>query len=206
MARRKWNFDTIEQVLKGEQPFIQVGYTKKPKKKQKRKEGECWIDAKGNRWKRKDGVDVSDTPLLDAINELSKCSVCGMNVRNYGNRLDKKVFPKTSKCYDCLEAEEMIYRATGKWDEYQRITILKNHRSALKDFREKVLESIHFIQNETGKIRETMADGTELTFTGKCNPEWLVDAQSDLVKVNEELQKIDKEIEDFESSMKQYVK
>jgi hypothetical protein len=29
MARRKWNIDTIKQVVEGEQPFPQFGYTGK---------------------------------------------------------------------------------------------------------------------------------------------------------------------------------
>jgi hypothetical protein len=29
MARRRWNIETIKQVVEGEQPFIQSGYTGK---------------------------------------------------------------------------------------------------------------------------------------------------------------------------------
>lgn len=202
MARRKWNLEIIEKVLDGDNPFIQVGYTPESSK---RKEGEKWKDSKGKEWKRIGGRNVrlssTNTPILDAINTLSKCSKCGVNVKNYGNTMDKKVFPKTQMCYDCLEIEEMVYRTNGKWDEYQQMKVLKNHRSALKDFRQKVLEAIEFLNKETGKIRETMPDGTELTFSGTSNPQWLKDANTDLIKVDAELQKIDKEIKDFESTL-----
>jgi len=202
MARRKWNLKIIEQVLDGENPFIQIGYTPASST---RKDGETWEDSKGKKWQRKDGRNVSlnssDTPVLDAINSVSKCSKCGMNVRLYGDRLDKKIFPKTQMCYECLEAEEMIYRVTGKWEEYQQMKILKNHRGALKDFKDKVLESIEFLSKETGKIKETMPDGQELTFSGTSNPKWLIDAKLDLEKVNTELDRINKEIEGIESTI-----
>jgi len=202
MARRKWDLKTIEQVVDGENPFIQVGYTPESATK---KEGETWKDSRGRKWQRKNGRNVQlnscETPILDAINSASKCSKCGTNVRLYGDRLDQKVFPKTQMCYECLEAEEMLYRTNGKWSEYQQMKVLKNHRGALRDFREKVLEAIDFLSKETGKIRETMPDGKELTFSGKSNPQWLEDAKEDLIKVDAELQKIDKEIKDFELTL-----
>jgi|SRR5579862_657623 len=203
MARRKWNLETIQQVVDGENPFIQVGYTAASAE---RKEGEVWEDKSGRKFQRKNGRDVQinskDTPILDAINSASKCSGCGMNVRNYGNRLDHKVFAKTNKCYECLELEEMTYRTNGKWEQYQKSKVLKNHRSALRDFKDKVLESIHFLENESGKISETLQDGTEIVFSGRSNPQWLIDAQEDLVKVTAELEKIEKEIADYEAELK----
>jgi hypothetical protein len=202
MARRKWNLKTIEDVVDGNNPFIQIGYTPESSD---RKEGESWSDSKGRKFLRKDGrnirVSSTNTPLLDAINELSKCSKCGLNVKNYGNVLDKKVFPKTQMCYDCLEEEEMVYRVNGQWEEYQHMKILKNHRSALVNFRDKVLESIDFLSKETGKIKETMPDGKELVFSGTSNPQWLEDAKADLIKVDVELEKITKEIETFKTTL-----
>lgn len=199
MARRRWNLDIVDQIMKGNNPFIQVGYTPASRK---RKGGETWTDSKGKKWQQKDGRKVqlssTETPLLDALNALSKCSDCGTNIRTYGNRLDHKVFPKTGKCYDCLEQEELIYRTNGKWESYEKMKLLKNKRSQLKNFKEKVLEAIEFLKNESGKIRESLPDGTEITFTGKSNPQWLPDAEADLVKVEFSLEEINKEIELFE--------
>lgn len=203
MARRKWNLETIQQVVDGENPFIQVGYTAASAE---RKEGEIWEDKSGRKFQRKKGRDVQidskNTPILDAINSASKCSVCGMNVRNYGNKLDRKVFAKTNKCYECLELEEMTYRTNGKWEQYEKMKVLKNHRAALRDFKDKVLESIQFLESETGKIRESLPDGTEITFSGKSNPQWLIDAREDLEKVTTELEKIETEITAFEEELK----
>ena len=204
MARRRWTIDTIKQVVDGKQPFVQFGYTKELNTK--RKEGDVWKDSKGRKWKREGRknirMDSTDTPIIDEINKSSKCSGCGMNIRIYGNRLDKKVFPKTGKCYDCLEEDEMILRATGKWENYEKMKLLKNKRSILKNFKEKVLEAINFLKNDTGKMCEVMSNGDVVTFSGKSNPQWLIDAEEDLVKVNNELKTINKEIDDFELELK----
>ena len=204
MARRKWNYTTIQQVLDGEHPFVQIGYEADLSK---RKEGEMWKDSQGRKWQKKNGYKVQinaiDTPILDKINEASKCSVCGTNVRAYGNKLDQKVFPKTGKCYDCLEAEEMQYRINGEqWENYETMKVMKNKLGALKEFKEKVIESINYLKNDSGKVGEVMSNGEVMTWTGKCNPQWLKDAESDFIKVNAEIEKMEKEIVTLESELK----
>jgi len=202
MARRKWNLETIQQVVNGENPFKQFSMTSEMSS---RKEGEIWKDSKGHQWQKKNGCKVKTnsyhTPMIDEINKASKCSACGINVRVYGNRLDKKVFAKTGKCYECLQAEETILHITEKWDDYEKMKVLKNKNSILKEFKEKVLESIEFLKNDSGKISEVMSNGDLITFSGKANPQWLVDAEEDLVKVNGELEKTEKEIKKFESKL-----
>ena len=205
MARRRWNIDTIKKVVEGENPFIQLGYSPLPNKKKKRKEGETWEDSKGKRWKRKNGIDVKDTPLLDELKKMYICKKCGCDTRfsdNEHKRLDMKVIFKTGMCFDCLQEEEMVYRINGQWENYEKMKMLKNRRGALRDFRDKVLESIEFLNKETGKIKETMPDGTELTFSGTSNPQWIIDANADLIKVNEEIKKIDEKITNFEMELK----
>ena len=120
----------------------------------------------------------------------------------YGDRLDKKVFPKTGKCYNCLQIEEIGYRINGQWENYEKMKLLKNKRGALEDFKEKVVESIHFLKNDSGKMGDVLSNGEIMTWTGKCNPQWLKAAEKDLVKVNEELGKMDKEITTLELEIK----
>ena len=43
MAKRRWNIETIKQVVEGENPFYQSGYTGKEKQKKKKK-GSSTID------------------------------------------------------------------------------------------------------------------------------------------------------------------
>jgi murein L,D-transpeptidase YafK len=202
MARRKWTYDTIQQVLDGEQPFIQVGYDKKTIK---RKEGEEWTDSKGKSWKMENGAISSVNKQMDSIRELvkQKCSVCGQRMDFTTDKLDHKVFGKTGKCFDCLQLEEISLRVDApKWAAYQEKKILSNKLGALREFKEKVLEAIDFLKNDDGKMGEVLATGEIVTFTGKSNPQWLVDAEKDLIKVNDELKKMEEIYSKLEEILK----
>lgn len=197
MARRRWNYETIQQVLDGENPFIQVGYTPKAKK---RKNGEEWTDSKGRSWKKVNGAVVSVNKQMDLIREMVKpvCSVCGNRIDFSCEKLDHKVFPKTGKCFDCLQAEEMIYRVNGTWDDYENLKVLKYKLGMLVDFKQKVAEAIEYLENDTGKTEDVLSTGEIVTFTGKCNPQWLIDARADLIKADEEIKKVEGEIAKLE--------
>ena len=201
MARRKWTLETIGQVLDGEQPFIQVGYTPKPKK---HKEGDTWTDVHGITWKQLNGARIQVNEKADLIRDSIKriCSKCGQNIDFSCDKLDEKVWPKTGLCFDCLQVEEFELRVLGKYEDYENMKLLKNKRGLLKDFREKVIEAIDFLRNDSGKMSQVMADGEVMTWTGKSNPQWLIDAENDLIKVNEELKKMDKEIAELEVKIK----
>lgn len=197
MARRRWNYETIQQVLDGENPFVQVGYTQKPKR---RKNGEEWTDSKGRSWKKTNGAVTSVNKQMDMIRESiqKKCSVCGQRMDFSGDKLDHKVFPKTGKCFDCLQAEEIIYRVNGTWKEYENLKILKNRLGALNDFKQKVSEAVEFLENDTGKMELAMPTGELMTWRGKSNPQWLVDAKADLVRADNEINKVEEEITKLE--------
>jgi hypothetical protein len=203
MARRRWNIETIKQVVEGENPFYQSGYTGKEKQK-KLKVGEEWTDAKGITWKKTSDGKIRVNKQMDSIREMiqKKCSVCGARIDFSCNPLDHRVFPKTGKCYDCLESEETLYRLTGKWDDYEKMKVLKNKRGVMKDFREKVIEAIEYLTNDNGVMGDVTESGELITYTGKCNPQWLVDAKEDLIKADTELKKLDEEILSIEASIK----
>ncbi len=200
MSRRRWNIETIQQVVEGENPFYQSGYTGKRKYK-RRKIGDEWTDKKGKVWRKTADGKVSVNKQMDSIREMiqPKCSVCGSRIDFSCDKLDHKVFPKTGKCYDCLEKEEFTIRIKGQWENYENMKLLKNKRGVLNDFREKVLEAIEYLKNDKGVMGDVTETGELITYTGKCNPQWLVDAEADLIKVNEEITKISEEILNLET-------
>src|ERR1017187_2351732 len=139
MARRKYNVEIIKQIVGGENPFYQSGYTKAVKPK---KTGELVVDNKGVTWKYIDNTSkVRVNKQADLIRGMTKrlCSICKRDMDYSKNRLDKKVFLKTGKCYDCLESEEMIIRLSGNWESYEKKKMLNNKLGVLKDFKEKVI-------------------------------------------------------------------
>jgi len=201
MARRKYNIEIIKQLMDGENPFYQSGYGPK---RIKRKEGEEWTDGKGKTWKIKSGAKISVNKQMDTIRNMLKriCTGCGQDMDFTYDRLDHKVFPKTGKCYKCLELEEFELRVSGKWEDYEKKKIMKNKLGMLKDFKEKVIETIDFLKNDTGKMEDVMSNGDIVTFRGKANPQWLMDAERDFIKVNEEIVKMENEISKFEETVK----
>jgi hypothetical protein len=111
------------------------------------------------------------------------------------------VFGKTGKCFDCLQAEEMTLRVNKpQWDAYENRKVMGLKLGALKDFREKVMESIDFLKKDTGVMEDVMPNGERVTFRGMANPQWLIDAEADLVKVNEEIKKMETEIAQLEEA------
>jgi hypothetical protein len=198
MARRRWNHETIKQVLDGENPFIQVGYKGT---EINHKEGDEWTDSKGLVWRKTKGGKVRVNKQMDLIREMikPKCSVCGTRIDFSCNKLDHKIFPKTGKCYDCLEAEEMILRIDqNKWQQYEELKLLKNKRGQLEDFKQKVKEAIDFLKTDSGVMGLVMPTGENLTWKGKSNPQWLIDAERDFEMAEEELKKVNDRILELE--------
>jgi hypothetical protein len=194
MARRRWNLDIVNQIMKGDQPFIQVGYTGKTIK---HKEGDVWDDVKGVKWTISNGAKIRINPQADLIRELvkRKCSICGFDIGVLGNRLDEKVYSKTGKCLDCLQVEETFMECNGTYKDYTDKKMLKNKLSTAKEFRKNVLESINFLKKDDSKVEMVHSNGTITTFVGSQNEKLLKEAEEDLEKVDKLIIDLEKEVE-----------
>lgn len=189
MAKRRWKLQDIQAVMDGDNPFIQVGYTN-PKL---RKVGDEWTDGKGVTWKKtKNGIERVNKQM-DAIRELVKprCKKCNVDINLFGDKLDKKVFPKTQMCFDCLQAEEMLLRTTGQFEKYQELKMTKTRLSMLKEFRKNVAESIEFLKKDDCKVSWVTSNGDITTWTGAMNAELLKEAESDLIKADDEIKRVE---------------
>jgi len=196
MARRRWNIETIKQVVDGEQPFIQVGYTGK-EGNPAHKEGEVWDDVKGIKWTMKNGAQFRVNSQADLIRDLvkKKCSNCGFNVSNWGSKLDDKIYAKTGLCLDCFQAKELELKINGTYDKFVETTILKNKISTAKEFKKNIEESILFLKTDNSKIEMVHANGSMTTFVGSQNEKMLKEVEVDLEKVNKLLEELTTELE-----------
>lgn len=190
MARRRWNIDTIQQIMDGENPFLQVGYTGK---KIRHKEGDNWVDSKGLKWMMKNGAIIRVNEQADSIRELvkQKCSNCGFDVGMLGNKLDVKLYAKTGKCLDCVQAEELVKIIDGTYQSFVEEKTLKNKISTAKEFRKNVLESIDYLKKDDAKIEMVHQDGSMTTFVGAQNEKLLKEAEADLEKVNKLIEELE---------------
>jgi hypothetical protein len=193
MSRRKWNTKTIKEVLDGEMPFVQVGYTPKPKK---RKLGDRWTDHHKILWEQKQGYVTRVNEQQDSIRESLKriCSSCGKNMDFSNDRLDEKIFPKTGKCFDCLTYDETVMKINGTYALYEKSKIMKNRLSALKDFRKNVIEAIEYLKKDDCKMSLVAANGDLTTWIGAQNDPILRDAEEDLKKATDEIARVENEL------------
>ena len=183
MARRKWTHETIKQIVDGEKPFIQVGYTGPAVR---RKNGDVWEDTKGIKWKMERGAISRVNEQADSIRNLvkRKCSNCGFDIDMLGSRMDEKTYAKTGQCFDCIILRDTQMMIDGKFDSFSEGKMLKNKLSLAKEFKKNVIETIEFLKNDNGKMEMVHANGEITTWIGSQNEKLLKEAEADLEKVN----------------------
>ena len=184
-ASGKSNIEIVKDYLAGERPFVQVGY--EPPAEQKHKDGDVWTDKNGIEWIQIGASRISKK-LYDT-KEMTRqvCSVCNRDVAWSNNNNDVKFFNKTGKCYDCVVEEEHRMRLDGTFEIYEKIKVIKNQRSFLKDLKEKIEESIKWSQNKSNKIEYINEDGSTDTWTDLSRDGFITEAENDLLEVNKSL-------------------
>lgn len=194
MARRKWTHETIRQIVDGESPFIQVGYTGASTR---RKNGDVWVDTKGFKWKMENGAIIKVNEQADSIRQLvkRKCSSCGFDIDMLGNRMDGKIYAKTGQCFDCIILRDTQMMIDKKFDSFSEGKMLKNKLSLAKEFKKNVIETIDFLKKDNSKMEMVHANGEITTWLGSNNEKLLKEAEADLEKVNKLIEELSLEAE-----------
>ena len=184
-ASGKSNISIVRDYLSGERPFVQVGYTPTPEIK--RKDGDVWIDRDGTEWIQKGPSRFSKKLYETREATRQVCPVCKKDVYWSSNPNDRKFFNKTGKCYDCVIGEETKMRLDGTWETYEKVKVISNQKSFLNELKQKVEESINWLQNKSNKIEYLNEDGTIEYWNDISRETFLEDAQKDLVEINKSL-------------------
>jgi hypothetical protein len=197
------NIEMVGKMLKGERPFVQVGYSGDANKYIIRKVGEQWVDGKGKEWVQTESGPQSITRLLDMVRAETndKCTTCGREVR-WGTKLDQKMYRKTHKCFDCLVEEETQLKIKGEYKLYEQKKMLNNELAFLSDIRVKLKESKEYLEsddsktlkyvNSTGMVEE-WSNEVRAELTKNVKKDWILclkkikDAEKKLKKVEEEI-------------------
>jgi len=196
MARRRYKHEDIQQILDGENPFIQFGYGKG---EPQRKDGDKWTDARGVSWEKKNGYVIRLNKNVDSIRDLLKriCSKCRKDINLVGNRFDEKFYAKTGMCQDCLVEYEHELMMTGKFKAYEQRKVLSNQLTFLKDVKVKLEESVEYLTNNK-KIEFVNEFGDVETWTNECRDTLLEGATSDLEKINKDIEETENLIASIE--------
>ena len=182
----KSNLDIVRSYLSGERAFVQVGYDASIAL-QSKKEGEEWEESDGSKWIKKNGYKHRVSKKAQYVFE-QRCTVCNADMK-WGNYLDQKIYPKTQRCYECNIEFESVLRSRGIYNDYEKFKILNNELSMMKDFKAKVVDSIHYLENYTPQTKDLQffnEDGSNEIWVDDTNRREVVlkDLRLDLEKVN----------------------
>jgi len=146
---------------------------------QTRKEGDEWEDRAGKKWVVKNGITQTVTKLDDAKTPFW-CPKC---TKPLNHRLDLKFWRLRGHCMDCNVKFETELRRQGKWEEFERKTMLRNYIAQLKDS----IAELQFVHETITKPEFINADDTNILMVEK----WDVDidkVKSDIMTDLEKLQ------------------
>lgn len=198
----KKNIDIVRDYLAGERPVIQVGYTGDVDKLIIRQEGEKWTDASGKEWVQTKTGPRTVTRVMDIIREevgIDKCEKCGCEIRWRG-RIDRKMFYKTKKCFDCLVEEETMLRIKGQFKLYETKKMIENELSYLEDVRQHLKDSKEYLETHE-KLTYVNSNGLVEEWNNVSRDELLKNVKKDFVTclkkikaAQKELKKVDDEI------------
>ena len=184
-ASGKSNLSIVQDYLAGERPFVQVGYDANIAL-QSRKEGEEWEESDGSKWVKKNGYKHRVSKKAQYILE-QRCSVCNADMK-WGNHLDQKIYPKTQRCYECNIEFEGILVARGLFGDYEKFKIINNELSMMRDFKNKITDSISYLENYTPQTKNLQffnEDGSNEIWIDDTDRRQVVlkDIKADLEKV-----------------------
>lgn len=115
----------------------QVGYTKT---QIEHKEGDVW-EENGKKWTIKNGIKQTITrfdELKKVINLPLTCPNCGKAMKN--TKLNKKMWPIHSKCFDCVIDYETELKRLGKFEEYAKSLISGGVKQYIKDLEDALID------------------------------------------------------------------
>jgi hypothetical protein len=102
-----------------------------------RVEGDVWEDVNGKQWTIKNGIRQTITKL-DTAKTPYWCPKCS---KPMNHKLDIKFWRIRGHCMDCNVKLETELRRQGKWEEFERKTMLRNYIAEVKD---KIAELQHY--------------------------------------------------------------
>ena len=188
-ATGKSNISIVKDYLSGERPFLQVGYT--PDLVQ-RVEGEVW-ESGGRKWIFKDGRKQALTTPSKFLIKF-ECSDCNMNINLFGDKMDKKFYNKTGRCFECQIKFESKLKIQGKYENYEKTKIFQNQKSYCLDMKKQLEDTIKALENKDNVLKYMNEDGSFDVWTDTMREKMLDGANKELIECNESLQRIEEQL------------
>ncbi len=186
-ATGKSNLAIVRDYLSGTRPFTMVGWVPDM---EKRKNGDIWEDAQGNKWVQKNGY-KRRINKIGALGDLirEECSVCKFNIK-IGTSIDRKVFMKTGRCYDCECQSEIQKMADVDYNKALQIKRYKDEKHLCLEVKVKLEEGMNHIKTSPDKLSFFNDDGSEEFWTDTMKTQILENAEADYKDCLEALERV----------------
>ena len=187
-------------LFKGEEIPKVHGYEGEKNKYEHREKGEIWTDSDGKEWKQiGDNTKVRTQTLFDkvrkSLREAQNCpkEVCTCDPSKY---LDKKMLAKKGMCFDCVYEYEQKLKDEGKYEAYEKKTMLENERSFLFETRTKLADSKKYINDDPEFLNE---NGTLEKWTLPDKSKLINDLENDLEELEKRLREVETDLLEYEN-------
>jgi hypothetical protein len=163
-----------------------------------REKGEVWTDKDGKEWKQvgvhnKVRTDTMFDKLRKELRTARNCpkEICSFDSTKY---LDKRMNAMKGMCFDCVQEYEKKLKDEGKYEAYEKKSMLHNERSFLKDAQTSLNESREYVTNNPNFMNE---DGSF--------EQWSLPNKKKLMKdLEKDLSDIEKRLDQIEESLVEY--
>ena len=108
--------------------------------------------------------------------------------------LDKRMLAMKGMCFDCVQEYEQKLKDEGKYEAYEKKTMLENELSFLIDTKSKLAESKDHITNDPKFLNE---DGSLEQWNIPNKEELMKDLDSDLEELETRLSEVEKSLTEY---------
>jgi chaperonin cofactor prefoldin len=89
----------------------------------------------------------------------------------------------------------------GTYETYEKIKVIRNQKSFLNELKQKIEESLSWLNNKSNKIEYLNEDGTTEFWTDISRDEFIKDTEKDLNEVNKSIVLCNESIKMLESEL-----
>ena len=194
----KYVIGRSRKLFKGEEIPKVHGYEGEVEELVIRQPGEVWTDKDGKEWKQVGtNSKVRTETLMDkvrkSLREAPNCpkKMCTVDPTKY---LDKRMLAMKGMCFECVQEFEQKLKDEGKYEAYEKKTMLENELSFLLDTKTKLVESKEHITNDPKFLNE---DGSHEQWNLPNKEKIIIDLEEDLNDLENRLNEVEKKLQDY---------
>ena len=185
-------------LFKGEEIPKVHGYEGEIEELVIRQPGEIWTDKDGKEWKQvginsKVRTDTMMDKIRKSLREAPNCpkEMCTVDPSKY---LDKRMLAMKGMCFDCVQDYEQKLKDEGRYEDYEKKTMLENELSFLLDTKTKLVESKEHITSDPKFLNE---DGSL--------EQWNIPNKEQVMEdLDKDLEELEKRLSEIETSLLEY--